>query len=165
MKVTIIITTVKMILVILHEKKNRNNLKLQARGFAFCKKRNKDMHILINWEMIMNKKSKNSIIFIIFVVIVVSLISCEKKFDKDTWNSEKQYRARMVGDLTKNILPNMKKKDILLMLGNPEGKDQDYSELMYILGAEYSISPIDYDWLVIYLDKDSLYLNYEIISG
>ena len=108
---------------------------------------------------------------VIFIVYVFSLMSCQNKlkFDKLLWTTKEypeappQMRNNMVYDLTTNYkLRETSYKNLVELLGEPDGKDS--ANLFYDIIVDYGsdIDPVYIKTLSFEMDKDSIIKSYKI---
>jgi hypothetical protein len=122
---------------------------------------------------------------IVKFLIVLIVLSCsrslsdrreveEVSFNSDIWNSDSSLkfddnlitlRHRMITDLVDVVLLNKNKVQVIELLGHglatPYFKSLNY-DLIYNLGPSLDLYSIDEDWLLIWFDKDGIFMRYEI---
>jgi len=132
---------------------------------------------------LLSSKHKSLLIIATFGLILfgISLISQyfydHKKFDpilwKDTtaslmWDSNLlTLRQRMTNDLTKNILPGLKKTEAESLLGLPNDtweSDEGGINFLYVLGPERGFG-VDYECLLIHFNEKDYYQSHETFGN
>ena len=98
--------------------------------------------------------------FLISSIILIS--SCSTDFDKAKWDNDPENRYELVDDLTDNILPGKSRTEIIELLGKPNEYYFKDADLVYRLGMERSYMAIDSEWILIYLNENGIYDNFEI---
>lgn len=93
----------------------------------------------------------------LFLVLLITGCSMGNSFDQAQWkNADLNGRARadMVPDLQKRYrLQGMTRSQITALLGPPTPTDKwTGTDMIYVLGNDGSIFPIDNEWLLIKLD-------------
>ncbi len=81
-----------------------------------------------------------------------------KRFDRHKWldaDLAQHTRSDMAADLLmQQPLVGRTKAEIIDLLGNPEQEPHKFAEydLVYVLGPDRTVTPIDFEWMLIKLD-------------
>ena len=97
--------------------------------------------------------------WLLWLVSAALISSCSlearTEFDAARWQKadlSTRQRAQMVPDLLKqHPLVGMKSVEVRALLGPPTGNEREW-QLIYVLGPDGSLFPIDNEWLLIRLD-------------
>ena len=119
-------------------------------------------------------------------VVIISVLVCsvavglalyfkteDKNFNKNEWKlsnhckpvDKADLRAKMINDLTLNILKGKRLDEILELLGEPEEEKvlpNIKRDLLYCVGRPYGLTM---SWLVIHLDENKNFKDFEIIKA
>lgn len=89
------------------------------------------------------------------------------KFEQKQWQentkNDTYIRQYMLKDLIKNTLPEKSKKEIIVILGEPNNFYDDKIE--YLIGPERGYIAIDLKILQLFFNKQDTYTHYKITSG
>jgi hypothetical protein len=93
-----------------------------------------------------------------------------RAFNRSVWLAQanspnpKNPRARMVSDIERHyIKPGISQQQVIELLGKPDFNKQQENVYGYILGA-WSAFGVDYNWLVVHFDSNSLVTETDVIS-
>lgn len=105
------------------------------------------------------------------LVLLIFLGGCgnSASFDAQRWREADlgaRDRANMAGGLIKaRRLNGMDRAAVVDLLGEPTSTDKwDDSEMVYLLGPEGGLFPIDNEWLLIDLDQQERVSGYRVVS-
>lgn len=101
----------------------------------------------------------------------------QMSFSSEVWLSESSSypeegqkisaRQKMLGSVIKDILPGKSRQEIEICLG-PSFETAHFGgskyDLIYPLGWDRGIFPIDHEWLLIWLDEQGIFERYEITA-
>ena len=75
-------------------------------------------------------------------------------------------RAEMLPSfLASHTLKGMSRKDVLALLGEPTPTDKwQGSDMIYVLGNDGGIFPIDHEWLLIKLDRQNRVTSFDRVT-
>ena len=68
----------------------------------------------------------------------------------------------MLGDLIANVLPGMKRDDIVALLGDPSEGNMRHADLVWCLGLERGLFGIDSEWLLVWFDDGGVVSRSEL---
>ncbi|MFN7110965.1 MAG: hypothetical protein ACK4M2_04950 [Brevundimonas sp.] len=105
------------------------------------------------------------------LVLLIFLGGCgaSASFDPQKWRDADlgtRERANMVGSLLKaRRLNGIDRAAVIDLLGEPTSTDKwDGSEMIYVLGPDGGLFPIDHEWLLIDLDQQGRVSGYRVVS-
>jgi len=107
--------------------------------------------------------------YVLAVLILLGGCGASETFDSHRWRNadlDRRERANMVRSLVKNRrLDGMDRVSVVALLGEPTRTDKwDGSEMIYVLGPDASMFPIDNEWLLIELDQQGRVAGYQVGS-
>ena len=95
-------------------------------------------------------------LFVIFGSIVAVYLY-QHSFSPERWTAQPEHRARMVGSLLeKHDLVGMTEEEITTLLGEDDtqmGYFQEENRMVYCLGSDGQLFPIDNQWLLLDFDE------------
>jgi len=105
--------------------------------------------------------------YVLALLIFLGGCGSSERFDSQRWRNadlETRERANMVGSLIKaRRLDGMDRASVVALLGEPTPTDKwDGSEMIYVLGPDGSMFPIDNEWLLIELDQQGRVAGYQV---
>ena len=105
--------------------------------------------------------------YVLAVLILLGGCGASEPFDSQRWRNADLHtreRANMVGSLVKDRrLDGMDRSSVVALLGEPTPTDKwDGSEMIYVLGPDGSMFPIDNEWLLIELDQQGRVAGYQV---
>jgi len=105
--------------------------------------------------------------YVLAFLILLGGCGASESFNPQRWrdaNLDTRERANMVGSLIKaHRLDGMDRASVVALLGEPTPTDKwDGSEMIYVLGPDGSMFPIDNEWLIIELDQQGRVSGYQV---
>ncbi|WP_072378682.1 hypothetical protein [Novosphingobium sp. NDB2Meth1] len=103
-----------------------------------------------------------------FLILLLLVASCTKgaEFDRERWlkaDLSGRERANIMPDLVrKHRLYGMTRTEVVALLGPPTPTDKwAGSDMVYVLGNDGSLLPIDHAWLTLTLDKQERVVSFK----
>jgi outer membrane protein assembly factor BamE (lipoprotein component of BamABCDE complex) len=105
--------------------------------------------------------------YVLALLILLGGCGSSERFDSHRWRNadlDTRERSNMVGSLIKaRRLDGMDRDSVVALLGEPTPTDKwDGSEMIYVLGPDGSMFPIDNEWLLIELDQQGRVAGYQV---
>ncbi|MFN4091815.1 MAG: hypothetical protein ACK4FG_02830 [Brevundimonas sp.] len=107
----------------------------------------------------------------VLLLVCLLLAGCGSNapFDQERWRNadlSTRVRADMVDSLLEqHDLKGMDRAAVVTLLGEPTHTDKwDGTEMIYVLGPDGSMFPIDHEWLLIELDDQGRVLEHRVVS-
>lgn len=105
--------------------------------------------------------------YVLALLILLSGCGASESFDPQKWRDadlDTRERANMVGSLVKaRHLDGMDRASVVALLGEPTPTDKwDGSKMIYVLGPDGGMFPIDNEWLIIELNEQGRVSGYQV---